>query len=238
MELNTFPNRRTSPRINQPTTTADMMALVMVALVPALAMAVFFFGVRVLVLTAVSMVSAVGFEWLYRRLTHQEQTIGDLSAAVTGLLLAMCLPADAPYWVPVLGTAFGVIVVKQFYGGLGKNFMNPALAGRMLLATFPMLMTTWSAPLDRLPLWGLDAVSSPTPMSFLHEGALPPQEVGQLLLGQQGGCLGEVSAFMLLLGGGYLMLRKVISPRIPLSFLGTVAVVAFLTPKGDAGHLN
>ena len=235
MELTRFPRRRLSPQINHPTTTADMMGLVMVALVPALAMAVFFFGPRVLVLTAVSMVSAVGFEALYRRLTHQEQTISDLSAAVTGLLLAMCLPADAPYWVPVLGTAFGVIVVKQFYGGLGKNFMNPALAGRMLLATFPMLMTTWSAPLDRLPLWGVDAVTAPTPMSFLHEGSLPPQGVGQLLLGQQGGCLGEVSAFMLLLGGGYLILRKVISPRVPLAFLGTVALISLLTPKGEAG---
>ena len=238
MNLTSFPSRRTSPHISHPTTTADMMGLVMVSLVPALAMAVFFFGPRVLLLTAVSMVSAVGFEALYRRLTHQEQTISDLSAAVTGLLLAMCLPADAPYWVPVLGTAFGVILVKQFYGGLGKNFMNPALAGRMLVATFPMLMTTWSAPLDRLPLFAVDAVTCPTPMSFLHEGSLPPQTVGELLLGQQGGCLGEVSAFMLLLGGGYLMLRKVISPRIPLSFLGTVALVALLTPKGDAGRFS
>ena len=238
MNQTEFPRRRLSPQINHPTTTADMMGLVMVALVPALAMAVFFFGPRVLVLTAVSMASAVGFEALYRRLTHQEQTISDLSAAVTGLLLAMCLPADAPYWLPVLGTAFGIIVVKQFYGGLGKNFMNPALAGRMLLATFPMLMTTWSAPLDRLPLFHVDALTSSTPMSFLHEGTLPPQGIGELLLGQQGGCLGEVSAFMLLLGGGYLMLRKVISPRIPLSFLGTVALVALLTPGPEAGRFS
>lgn len=238
MNRTTFPRHRLSPRINHPTTTADMMALVMVALIPSLAMAVFFFGLRALALTAVSMLSAVGFEALYRRLTHQEQTISDLSAAVTGMLLAMCLPADAPYWVPVLGTAFGVIVVKQFYGGLGKNFMNPALAGRMLLATFPMLMTTWSAPLDRLPLWGVDAVTSPTPMSFLHEGNLPPQSIGELLLGQQGGCMGEVSTFMLLLGGGYLILRRVISPRIPAAFLGTVALVSLLTPKGDADPLH
>ena len=209
-----------------------MMFTVMVALVPALCMAIFFFGFRVLVLTLVSMASCAGFEALYRHLTHQSQTVGDLSACVTGMLLAMCLPAAAPYWVPVLGGAFAIIVVKQFYGGLGKNFMNPALAGRMLLATFPMLMTTWSAPLVHLPLIGVDAVSSPTPMSFLHEGVLPPNTMGQLLLGQHGGSLGEVSSFMLLLGGGYLIFRRIISPRIPVAFLGSVAVVAFIFPKG------
>lgn len=221
---------RLPPQVGQPSTTAAMMTDVLVALLPALVMAVFLFGPRVLILTAVSVGSCVLFEYGYRRLTGQSVTIGDLSACVTGMLLAMSLPAAAPYWVPVLGGAFAVILVKQFYGGLGRNFMNPALAGRMLLATFPMLMTTWSQPLDRLPLWGVDAVSAATPMSYLHSGSLPPQSLGQLLLGQQGGCLGEVSAFMLILGGCYLILRRVISPRIPLSYLGTVALLALLFP--------
>lgn len=221
---------RLPPQVGQPSTTAAMMADVLVALLPALVMAVFFFGPRVLILTAVSVASCVLFEYGYRRLTGQSDTVRDLSACVTGVLLAMSLPAAAPYWVPVLGGAFAIILVKQFYGGLGRNFMNPALAGRMLLATFPMLMTTWSQPLDRLPLWGVDAVSAPTPMSYLHSGSLPPQSLGQLLLGQQGGCLGEVSAFMLILGGCYLILRRVISSRIPLSYLGTVALLALLFP--------
>ena len=228
--MNSIRSLRLPPQVGQPSTTSSMMGEVMVALLPALVMGVFFFGFRVLVLTAVSMGSCLLFEYLYRRLTGQGNTLQDLSACVTGMLLAMSLPAAAPYWAPVLGSAFAIILVKQFYGGLGKNFMNPALAGRMLLATFPMLMTNWSQPLDRLALVGADAVSTATPMSYLHAGALPVQSLRQLLLGMQGGCMGEVSSFMLLLGGDYLMLRRVISPRIPLSFLGTVALLALLFP--------
>ena len=228
---------RLPPQVGQPSTTVSMMREVIISLIPALGMAVFFFGVRVLVLTALSVGACVLFEYGYRRFMHLENTVRDLSACVTGLLLAMCLPPSAPYWVPVLGAAFSIILIKQFYGGLGKNFMNPALGGRMLLATFPILMTTWPQPLQALPLWGADAVSAATPMSYLHDGALPPQTLSQLLLGQQGGCLGEVSSFMLLLGGCYLVLRRIISPRIPLSYLGTVAVLALLFPGGDQGRL-
>ena len=224
-----------SPQMRQPATTRGMMADVLIALLPSLFMSAFFFGLRVLALAVISVFSCAAFEFLYRRLTHQRQTIGDLSACVTGLLLAMSLPAAASYWTPVLGAFFSIIVVKQFYGGLGKNFMNPALAGRMLLATFPMLMTTWSQPLDRLPLTVVDVVTAATPMSSLHMGELPPQSLPQLFLGYQGGSMGEVSSFMLLLGGLYLILRRVISPRIPLSYLGTAAVFALLFPRGDAG---
>ena len=228
---------RLPPQVGQPSTTASMMREVIISLIPALGMAVFFFGVRVLVLTALSVGACVLFEYGYRRFMHLENTVRDLSACVTGLLLAMSLPPSAPYWVPILGAAFSIVLIKQFYGGLGKNFMNPALGGRMLLATFPILMTTWPQPLQSLPLWGTDAVSAATPMSYLHDGTLPPQTLSQLLLGQQGGCLGEVSSFMLLLGGCYLVLRRVISPRIPLSYLGTVAVLALLFPGGDQGRL-
>ena len=228
---------RLPPQVGQPGTTAAMMADVMIALLPALGMAVFLFGIRVLALTAISIAACVLSETLYCRLSRQPLAIGDLSACVTGMLLAMSLPASAPYWSPALGGAFAILVVKQFYGGMGRNFMNPALGGRMLLATFPMLMTTWPQPLRRLPLWGADAVSAATPMSYLHEGQLPPQSLFQLLLGQQGGCIGEVSSLMLLMGGLYLMLRRVISPRIPLAYLGTAAVLALLFPHGDAGAL-
>ena len=229
---------RLPPPAGHPDSAQAMMRDVLVALTPALAMAVFFFGPRALLLTAVSVVSCVLFEGAYRRFTHQSDTRRDLSACVTGLLLALSLPASAPYWAPVLGAAFAIVVVKQFYGGLGKNFMNPALAGRMLLATFPMLMTKWPTPLHWLGLGRVDAVASATPMSYLHSGTLPPFNLGQLLLGQQGGCLGEVSAFMLLLGGGYLVLRRVISLRIPLAYLGTVAVLAFAFPLGGADRLD
>ena len=228
--MNSNRSRYMPPQMGLPPSTASMMGDVLVALLPALAMAVFFFGPRVLILTALSVVSCVFFESAYRRLTHQSGTIRDLSACVTGLLLAMCLPATASYWVPVLGAAFAIILVKQFYGGLGRNFMNPALAARMMLATFPILMTSWSQPLDRLSLLGVDAVSAATPLSYLHVGTLPPYTTRQLLLGYQGGSLGEVSALMLLLGGIYLILRRVISARIPLSFLGTVAVLTLVFP--------
>ena len=229
---------RVSPNVGQPASTAAMMGDVLVALLPALAMSVFFFGFRALVLCAVSVASCVGLEYLYRRLTRQKQTIGDLSACVTGLLLAMSLPASSAYWVPVVGSLFSILVIKQLYGGIGKNFMNPALGARMLLATFPVLMTTWPQPMDHLPLWGVDAVASATPMSFLHEGTLPPQTLGQLFLGQQGGSLGEVSSFMLLLGGLYLIARRVISWRIPTAFLGTVAMLTLLFPKGSGTPLE
>ena len=225
--------RRLSPQLRQPSTTRAMMVDVIVALIPSLGMAVFFFGPRALVLTAVSVASCVLFELLYRLLTWQSIPIGDLSACVTGLLLALSLPASAPYWVPVMGAAFGIIVVKQFYGGLGRNFMNPALAGRMLAGTLPILMTTWPQPMQKLSLTAADAVSAATPMAYLHEGSLPPQALDVMFLGQRGGCMGEVSAFMLLLGLIYLILRRVISLRVPAGYLGTVALFAlFSAPEG------
>lgn len=228
--MNSTRSLRLPPQVGQPSNTTAMMTDVLVALIPALAMAVFFFGFRALVLTATSIAACVGFEFAYRRATGQSDTTQDLSACVTGLLLAMSLPASSSYLMPILGGGFAIVLVKQFYGGLGRNFVNPALAGRMLLGTFPILMTNWSKPMEHLPLLGVDAVTAPTPMSYLHSGVLPPHTMGQLLLGQQGGCMGEVSAFMLLLGGLYLILRRVISFRIPFSYLGTVALVALLFP--------
>ncbi|MBR4098946.1 MAG: RnfABCDGE type electron transport complex subunit D [Clostridium sp.] len=221
---------RQPPQLAQSGGVAAVMLDVMVALLPPLAMAVFFFGYRALVLTAISVLTCVLAERYTQRLLRRPDTTHDLSACVTGLMLAMCMPATAPYWAPVLGGLFAIVVVKQFYGGLGKNFMNPALAGRMMLTTFPYLMTHWTDALHHVPLLETtDAVAAATPMAYLHEGVLPPHRLSQLLAGQQAGSLGEVSAFMLLLGGGYLVLRKVISLRIPVSFLGTVAVLSLCT---------
>ena len=221
-------------RIASPATTSTIMLDVIVALMPALLMAVYFFGLRVLALTAVSVMSCVGFEYLYQKLTHQKITVRDLSACVTGVLIAMCLPSTAPYWAPLLGSFFAIVVVKQFYGGLGHNFMNPALAGRMLLCTFPMLMTTWVDAKHRLPVFGtIDVVSTATPMAYLHNGELPNISMGELLIGNHGGSIGEVSSVMLIMGGIYLLLRQVIRARIPLTFIGTVAILTFLFPQGN-----
>ena len=230
--------RRSSPQIAQVSSISSTMLDVIVALLPALGMAVYLFGPRVLALTLVSVAACVGAEYGYRRLMGLSNTVGDLSACVTGLLLAMSLPVTAPYWAPVLGGVFAIVVVKQFYGGLGRNFMNPALAGRALLCTFPGLMTTWVDTFQKTPLFGqVDAVSSPTPMALLHAGKLPDLTLSQMMLGQHGGAMGGVPVFMLLLGGVYLVGRRVISPRIPLSYLGTVALLTLLFPRGDGGAL-
>ena len=231
--------RRVDPMLRLGGSTRGLMADVLVALTPNLIMSAFLFGVRVLLLTAISIAACVLAEFLYRRLMGKEQTVGDLSACVTGVLLAMSLPSTAPYWAPVVGGVFAIVVVKQFYGGLGRNFMNPALAGRMLAATLPTLMTTWPEPLRWLALsQEVDVVSTATPMAQLHEGLLPAQGLDQLFLGLRGGCMGEVSAFMLLLGGLYLFLRRVISLRVPGSYLGTVALLSLLLCPDGAEPLR
>jgi electron transport complex protein RnfD len=214
---------------------------VMVALVPALCVSTYFFGPRVLLMALVTVAACVAFEYLYRRLLHKERTIGDLSACVTGLLLAMCLPVNAPYWMAVVGAFFAIVIVKQLYGGLGKNFMNPALAGRVFLFSFPALMNSWVTA--GTSYWaGLgsaaDAVTSATPMASLHQGVLPSLTLREMLVGAHGGSMGEVSAAMLILGGIYLVVRKVITPRIPLCYLGTVALLTFLFPLGGNGRLD
>jgi len=221
-----------APHITSVDSTQKIMQRVCIALVPTLIASVIIFGINSLILTAVTVAACVIFEYLYCKLVGRDVTISDLSAVVTGLLLAMCLPAASPYWVPLLGGVFAIVVVKQIYGGLGKNFMNPALAGRMLLSTFPFLMTTWVDALDYLPVWGeMDAVTSPTPMAALHSGRLPELDMGQMLLGQHGGSIGEVSIFMLLLGGLYLIATKVISPTIPVTYLATVAVLSLVSGR-------
>ncbi|MBQ3556957.1 MAG: RnfABCDGE type electron transport complex subunit D [Oscillospiraceae bacterium] len=220
-----------SPSIKDNAGVDTIMLDVLVALTPALLMGAYLFGLRVLLLAAVSVISCMGFEALYCRLAKRPNTVGDLSACVTGLLLAMSLPVTAPYWAPVLGGAFAIVVVKQFYGGLGKNFMNPALAGRMLLLSFPGMMTSWTDALVRPGLLNtVDAVSAATPMAYLHVGKLPPFSLSQMLLGQHGGAIGEVAGAMLLLGGLYLLARRVISWRIPVLFIGTVALLSGLFP--------
>ncbi len=220
-----------APRIAVSSSARSTMASVILALMPALMMGVYFFGYQVLILVAISVVSCVAFEAAYQLICRRAVTINDLTAVVTGLLLAMCLPVTAPYWAPVLGGFFAIVVVKQFYGGFGNNFMNPALAGRMLLSTFPGLMTTWVSALAWMEE-GVDVVSTATPMSYLHNGELPVESLRELFLGYQGGSIGEVSTVMLVLGGLYLCHRKMIRFVVPASFVGTVALLTYLFPQG------
>lgn len=231
-----------SPHIHSGDTIRGAMLDVMIALLPALGVSTYFFGPRVLIMTLVSMVACVFFETVYRLLMKKHLAIGDLSACVTGMLLAMCLPVNAPYWIAVVGAFFAIIIVKELYGGLGKNFMNPALAGRVFLFSFPALMNTWvTAGTDfwsSYSTMNADAITAATPMANLHQGYMPGYTLAEMFVGAHGGSLGEVSSAALLLGGVYLVLRKVISPRIPLCYLGTVAVLTYLFPPVDSDPLR
>ncbi len=237
-----------SPHVSSPVNTRSLMLDVLIALVPALCVAVFVFGPRALVLTAVSVVGCEVFEWLYRLLLKKPQTGGDLSAAVTGVLLAFVCPVWLPYWCILIGDFFAMFVVKQLFGGLGKNFLNPALAGRaFLMLSYPGLMTTWAKPgpanwvgiTDKVA----DAVSCATPMGTMHGSttavAVLPWlgESGgtlkDLFLGTVPGCIGEVSAIALLAGGVYLLWRGVIHIRIPGAYIATMAVLSLIFTKGN-----
>ena len=229
------------PQVRTKTDTQRLMLRVIIALLPAVAVSVFMFGVNPLIVIVSSVCSAVFFEWAYRKLTHKSATIGDFSAVVTGLLLALTLPPSAPWWLPVIGTFFGIVVVKQLYGGIGKNFLNPALAGRaFLLASYAMLMGRYPAPAALKGVEGVDAISAATPLSFLYGSDPMPAyyNVKTLFLGIIPGAIGEISALALLIGGLYLILSKVISWRIPVSFIGTVAVLTLIFGRGEMSHVD
>ncbi len=227
----------TSPHIRSDEGTRSIMLDVLIALVPALGVAAYMFGLRAILVTAVSCIACVFFEWAYRKLLKKPRSIGDLSALVTGTLLAFCLPVTIPIWILIIGDFLAIIIVKELFGGLGKNFMNPALGGRVFLFSWPVVMTTWVVPLSYSSFFSLstaDAVTSATPLAVMSGGSLPEgTTLLQAFLGQVGGSLGEVSAFALLLGAVYLLIRRVITLHIPLSFLLTVAVLSFLFPQGN-----
>ncbi len=232
-----------SPHMHGSATTGKIMRDVCIALLPALAGAVYFFGVRALAVTLLSVAACVFFEWGYRKVMKLDCTIWDGSAAVTGMLLAFVCPVTIPYWALIIGDFFAIVLVKQLFGGVGKNFVNPALAARAFMFSWPVLMTTWVAAGDHVPLFSgngavPDAVTAATPLASMHSGSLPAHSLLDLFLGNTGGCLGETSAMLLLIGGVYLVVRRVISPRIPLLFMGTVAVIGFLFPQGGASGLT
>lgn len=224
-----------SPHIRAKGNTSRIMLDVVIALIPALAVGVGQFGLRALLIAVISLVFALAGEWLYRLLTRQHNTLPDGSAAVTGLLLALTLPPNSPYWIPAVGALFAVIVVKGLSGGLGKNLFNPALGARaFLMLLFPVHLTRFSAPATGLPLGGADVVTAATPLHHMQMPALPEESLLRMFLCTPAGSIGEISTLALLAGGAYLLLRKVIRPGIPLSYLGTVALLSLIFYKGES----
>ncbi len=232
-----------SPHIKGPATVTGLMAHVLIALIPALFAAVAIFGFRALLLTAFSVAVCVAAEYVTRRLLKRSGSLGDLSAVVTGVLLAFNMPVDVPLWMLAVGDIVAIVVVKQFFGGLGHNFANPAIVGRIvLLVSFPSAMSSFAEPLR----WksGVDAVTGATVLSTLSKldlsggasSALQAERLPDMMsmfFGVRGGCIGEVCAFALIIGGVYLMITKVIKPVIPCAFIGTVAVVMLIAGKGS-----
>ena len=230
-----------SPHVHSPVTTQTIMRDVLIALTPALIGSVCFFGFRALLVTLISVASCVFFEWLWCKLMKKNCKVYDLSACVTGVLLAFVCPPTIPYWTIILGDLFAIILVKMLFGGIGRNIVNPALAGRAFMFSWPMAMSTWvKVGLEHAanPFTSADIVTEATPLAAMHQGNLPDVTVWDAFLGNVGGCIGETSALLLLVGFVYLLARKVISARIPLAYIGTVAVLAFLFPLNGQDNLS
>ena len=215
-----------SPHIRGNFRTSRLMLDVVLALLPALGVGVWVLGLRALLVALVCVAAALASEWLYSLLTRTRNTLIDCSAMVTGLLLAMTLPHTVPLWQAALGSVFAIVLTKALCGGLGQNVFNPALAARaFLMLIYPVGLTRYL---------GVDGVSSATPLHHMVMPALPEESLLELFLGNCPGSIGELSALALLAGGVYLVCHKVISPRIPLAYLGTVAVLTLVFHKTDA----
>ena len=227
-----------SPHIRSNENTRSIMLDVIIALLPALAWAIYSFGFKALLLTVISVVACVFWEWAYRKVMKKNQMIGDLSAVVTGMLLALTCSANLPWWMLVIGAFFAIVLVKQLYGGIGCNFLNPALGGRaILVASYAGLMGNYSLPKGKVGMVP-DVIASATPMQLMKgmekwDLLIENYSVGDMFLGNIGGAMGEVSALALLLGGAYLIIRKVISWHIPVAYIGTVLVLSLVAaPAG------
>ena len=215
-----------SPHIRGNFATRRIMADVMIALTPALAVGVGRFGMDALILALVCMASAVAAEWVYGKLTKSRNTTVDGSALVTGMLLAMTLPHTCPLWLGAAGSIFAIVFVKCLCGGLGQNIFNPALAARAaMMVVYPVGLTRYM---------DIDGVTAATPLHHMVMPALPEETLAQMFLGNCPGSIGEISALALLVGGAYLVYRKVISLRIPVAYLGTLAVLTLVFSKTDA----
>ena len=217
-----------SPHIRGKSNTQQIMRDVVIALLPALIAGTIIFGMRALLVTLVCVAAAAAAEWACGMVLYHRNTVKDLSSVVTGLLLALTLPATVPYWVAAVGSIFAIVVVKGLCGGLGKNVFNPALGARaFLVLLWPVYMVRFVAP------GAVDGVASATPLHHMVMPALPEESLGQMFMGNIGGCIGEVCTLALLIGGAYLLYKGVISFRIPAAYLGTVAVLTLIFSKGD-----
>ena len=232
-----------NPHVRDAMTTSKIMQLVTIALLPATAVGIWNFGLRALLVVAISVASSVIFEWLYDHFMHKPNTIGDFSAVVTGLLLGLNMPYSIPLWMPILGSAFAIIVVKQLFGGLGQNFMNPALAGRcFLMISFAGKMTDFAVS-DKFR-GVVDGVTGATPLAALkdHGFAEGSVSVKNMFLGNIQGTIGETSALAILIGAVILLVFKVIDLKIPLTYIGSFAIFVIIymlcTGKGfDVNYL-
>ena len=217
-----------SPHIRGKRNTQQIMLDVVIALLPALLAGTMIFGMRALLVTLVCAAAAVAAEWVCGMILYHRNTVKDLSSVVTGLLLALTLPATVPYWLAAIGSVFAIVVVKGLCGGLGKNVFNPALGARAFMMLFwPVHLVRYIAP------GSVDGVASATPLHHMVMPALPEESLGQMFMGNIGGTIGEVCTLALLVGGIYLIVKGVISVRIPASYLGTVAVLTLIFSKGD-----
>ena len=220
-----------SPHLHSKTTVTTIMADVLIALIPAVVASIYYFGIGRLYIILVAIASCMLSELIFEIITKRNKTLHDLSAVVTGVLLALNMPPEIPLWMVMVGSAFSIIVVKQIFGGIGKNFMNPALAGRcFMLIAWTGAMTTFSAPHT------IDAVSSATPLGIMKSGSgdnLP--SMLDVFLGNISGCIGETSAAALILGFLYLLIKKVVSVKIPLAYILSFAVLTFLFGNNTTG---
>ena len=229
--MNKLLNVSSSPHVRCSVNTQNLMLDVVIAMLPAAAFGVYNFGVHALLVLLVTSAVCVASEYVYEKLMHKPITIADGSALVTGMILALNMPPQIPVWVPALGGIFAIIVVKQLYGGLGQNFMNPALAARcFLLISFAGMMNNFSAA-----SLGFDSVSGATPLAAMRAGQ--SVDLASMFIGRIPGTIGEVSTIALLIGGIYLLVRKVISWRIPVIYIGTVAVFVFIFGGFDVNYV-
>lgn len=226
-----------SPHVRTNKDTSYIMKQVVIALLPATLAALFFFRLSALNVIFFCVTGSVGAEFLCQKISKQESTIGDFSAVVTGLLLAFNVPASLPWWMCLLGAAFAIIVVKMVFGGIGNNFVNPALAARaFLLASFPVAMTLWTRTgVNWVSSGNIDAYTTATPLSFLKAGSNGVSSladsgisISNMLIGNIGGCIGETSAVLIILGGLYLMYKGIINYVIPTFYICTVAILIFI----------
>lgn len=228
-----------SPHVKSSESISSIMRDVIIALIPASLAGVCFFGIRAIAVIFTAIASCILSEYVFEKVTKRKNTTGDLSAVVTGLLLALNLPVTIPLWMVIIGSAFAIVIVKQLYGGLGKNFMNPALAARCFI------LVAWAGSMSAFipPFSGVDAVSSATPLAVLkgiESGNLP--ELWQAFIGVKGGCIGETSGLALIIGFGYLLARRLVDVKIPLAYIASFALFMFLfgnnTTQGSMAYFT